>query len=562
MTLTEKFPTRRPGQREVIERIASTDKRFTLLAAPTGAGKSVIAAAAAEMMGRRTMILTGTKALQKQYLEDFPLTEIIGMANYTCELLRRSTQDWQRTCKRGPCHDGRRGMLKHAFAHAAVEVEKANGDVEITCQLKADGCEYYDARRAASDAPYAITNYAYWARAQRAMHPILGPFGFLVCDEAHDIAEILIGLQTTEWSNRSVEFLADAGCPVNWLEAETLEEAAAGARTAERVLSEEARTQKPLPEIDREPDDDQSNGEFTYAKQVATQRERLRELIRADESGDRAFVWDVGERRLVNTTLSAESAERWIWKGCPRILLMSATITEGAARTLGIRPEELEVIEADSLIPTERRPVRVLQGAPYMNRGVFEKQHGDRRFTQWLMLIDRILEAAAAVKTIVHVSSYRQADLIAHYSDHAERIITHEPKGARNGVRRFLDAPAGAVLVSPAVATGHDFPGDHCRVQVIAKVPFVAKTPVNNALEAQHEGYSAGKAILKMVQQSGRSTRGPEDASVTFIVDGMVRVFEEPPALDWWPAWFVDAMGYLTRNEVDAILASTLGDTR
>ena len=561
MTLTEKFPNRRPGQREVIERIASTDKRFTLLAAPTGAGKSVIAAAAAEQLERRTMFLTGTKALQKQYLEDFPLTEIIGMANYPCRLLEdRVPQPWLATCKRGPCHDGATGMLKKEHRHAAVEVEKPDGAVEVTCAYKADGCAYYDARRAAAAAQHVITNYAYWARAQRAHGGILGGFSFLVCDEAHELAEVLIGLQTTDWSDRSVDFLATAGCSVSFLEADTLAEAAEGARAAMEVLKDAA----PPAEVPKmiEDDGDQSNGEVTYAKQVARQRERLRELIRADESGDRAFVWDVGERRLVNTTLSAESAEKWIWKGCPRILLMSATITEGAARTLGIRPEELEVIEADSLIPTERRPVRVLQGAPYMNRGVFEKQHGDRRFTQWLMLIDRILEAAAAVKTIVHVSSYRQAALIEHYSDHAERIITHEPKGARNGVRRFLDAPAGAVLVSPAVATGHDFPGDACRVQVIAKVPFVAKTPVNNALEAQHEGYSAGKAILKMVQQSGRSTRGPEDASVTFIVDGMVRVFEEPPALDWWPAWFVDAMGYLTRNEVDAILASTLGDTR
>ena len=69
--LPEKFQTFRPGQEESALKIVGSDKRFTLLDAPTGSGKSLMYMTAAMLAGGRSLVLVGTKGLQSQILDDF-----------------------------------------------------------------------------------------------------------------------------------------------------------------------------------------------------------------------------------------------------------------------------------------------------------------------------------------------------------------------------------------------------------------------------------------------------------------------------------------------------------
>ncbi|MEJ2667469.1 MAG: DEAD/DEAH box helicase family protein [Deinococcales bacterium] len=79
------FASFRSGQREALDaaRQAFADgKRFVVVEAPTGLGKSAIAVALAREAGA-SYILTAQKVLQDQYTRDFPeLSLMKGRSNY------------------------------------------------------------------------------------------------------------------------------------------------------------------------------------------------------------------------------------------------------------------------------------------------------------------------------------------------------------------------------------------------------------------------------------------------------------------------------------------------
>ena len=64
--LPAKFTAWRRDQWDGIDRIISSTKRFVVICAPTGSGKTGIGLGAAALSGERTVILTATKGLQDQ----------------------------------------------------------------------------------------------------------------------------------------------------------------------------------------------------------------------------------------------------------------------------------------------------------------------------------------------------------------------------------------------------------------------------------------------------------------------------------------------------------------
>ena len=121
--------------------------------AGTGIGKSAIATTLANMY-EDSYILTMTKQLQEQYLDDFGdmLVEIRGRGNYKCNY-------------------------------------KGNCDFCIKSEYnltRCSDCEYQVALKKAQEAENVITNYDYFYYAGVA-NPILDPRELLILDEAHNL---------------------------------------------------------------------------------------------------------------------------------------------------------------------------------------------------------------------------------------------------------------------------------------------------------------------------------------------------------------------------------------
>jgi len=66
------FPAWRSGQESLLQRLVLSEKRIILLEAPTGSGKSAVAASVQHWLGLPAIFLTSTKALQDQYASQIP----------------------------------------------------------------------------------------------------------------------------------------------------------------------------------------------------------------------------------------------------------------------------------------------------------------------------------------------------------------------------------------------------------------------------------------------------------------------------------------------------------
>ena len=123
----------RPGQEDIIQQIVLglQEVDTVIVDAPPAVGKTVIAVAAASVLGLRTLFMTGTKALQKQY-GDAPtsLPIVTGRDNHPCTYI--------------------------------VGVSAALGPCQwwSECPDRHGPCPYFQQRDFAIGAPMAVANYA------------------------------------------------------------------------------------------------------------------------------------------------------------------------------------------------------------------------------------------------------------------------------------------------------------------------------------------------------------------------------------------------------------------
>jgi ATP-dependent DNA helicase DinG len=105
-------------------------------------------------------------------------------------------------------------------------------------------------------------------------------------------------------------------------------------------------------------------------------------------------------------------------------------------------------------------------------------------------------------------------------------------------VEKFKAAPAPAVLVSPSVTTGWDFPQEECEYIVVGKVPYPdTRGALIQARMADNRNWAAQLAMETLVQETGRGTRSADDKCQVLVIDDAWR---------WWwpkykhfaPAWF------------------------
>jgi len=132
-----KFNEFRPAQLEAFQYVLTSDKRVSMIGAPTGVGKSGIAYGIARLLGGRVNILTANTGLEDQYVNDGfeGLVNVRGQANYEC---------WEG----GTCADGKR----------------------LGCGDR-DSCPYSVAREVADYSEIVVQNYAYWLQSGAQQRP-------------------------------------------------------------------------------------------------------------------------------------------------------------------------------------------------------------------------------------------------------------------------------------------------------------------------------------------------------------------------------------------------------
>lgn len=507
--LPDQFEDWRQHQPDAIWRAIESEERFAALVLPTGAGKSLTTMSIPMITGWRTAFLTSTKNLQLQYSRDFQsigLTDIRGQQNYRCVAFddehlsyKDESGRWQ-SCEEGPCHTG-----------LGCSRKPTRDDPD------AHGCDYYDALASARKAKLVISNYKLWlTQWQYGMG--LGRFDCLVLDEAHNAPEELASFLSTPLLHRDLMSNAIEPPP----EQTDLDIWARWAKATASMLARKLDEWKPRNRLEM--------SKYRGAKRLMRKLETLAlmkhdswVLTLADDGWHFDPVWVSAHRETLCQMI-------------PKIILTSATFTRKTAEMLGIENDKLAWHETPSDFPVSRRPVY------YVPTVRLDYRADDYTLREWISRIDQILRARQDRKGIVHTVSYKRRNEIIQRSEFAHRMITHDSGNSAAAIEKFRSAGPGAILISPSMTTGYDFPMEAAEFQILTKLPFPdTRSPVVRARLGIDPDYANYIMAQELVQAVGRGMRSRDDQCENFIVDDNFK-WARKKCAHLFPQWFMESI--------------------
>jgi len=387
-----------------------------------------------------------------------------GQRNFSCHLVNSLTAD------EGPCHDG------------------------LPCPLK-EQCPYRVQLKKALDSKLVITNYAYWL-AQTNYSSGLGDFGLAILDEGHQAFAsmenyLTIFLARLDLQPMGINFPESAESWGSW-------------RTWADVSAPVVKDS--VAQIEQEIRDCRSKNQlvpnhvsrvYRTTKSIAAKLERLS---------------SVGEDWVIERTYHGyRFIPKWVanysshlFKTVPKIVLMSAILSHRTCDYLGVPSNgDRSWVEMDSYFPPENTQIWHIPTAR------INYHTDDYGATIWCSRIDQIIQRRLDRKGIVFTVSYERAKLLLSRSRFKDIMLTHGTSDVVQVVEKFKRMPAPAVLVSPTVTTGWDFPSSSgVKYLIVGKIPYPdTKDPVTHARHEDDKEWTSYQAMETLVQECGRATR-------------------------------------------------------
>lgn len=428
----------------------------------------------------RVMVLTSTKGLQDQLLQDFGeigLKDIRGKSSYRCAC------DPTRTCE-----DGMAGKCLYKGTNI---------------------CPYSQARKEVLEAQLATTNYSCWIAANKYGQGF-GKFDLLICDEAHNAPSELAKAMQVQLSEReSTEMLkkpwpgdrerGDMDAWKHW--------ALVAKVTCDRHVTELKKA------IDKT-----GNPKAQVVKDYRHYRNLSRKL--ADVATCKPDRWVVDEWSYgyqFDPIDPAMYGERVLFCGVEKVILTSGTIRPHTLEMLGMDREQYDFFEYDLGVKPDRSPLI------YVPTISVSRKSSDWELRKLVRRIDEIIGGRLDRKGIIHTSNFKLRDYIVSNSEWSKFMVSNY---TQNGditakvISDFKKLRAPAVLISPSVTTGYDFPYDDSRYQVIAKLPFPdSRSKVDQARLRVDPDRDAYHTIQAVVQAFGRGDRAEDDWQEVIILD-------------------------------------------
>ena len=509
-----KFPFHkyRTGQQEAIEKSRKSfddGKRFVVIEAPTGSGKTAIAVTLARE-AQSAYVLTAQKILQDQYFRDFPdLATMKGRANYSCNVAPTNAAA-------APCIAG------HRF-------------------IECESCDYFSAKGTAIAAHGAVLNYAYFL-AELNNEGGFSKRELLVLDEAHNAEAALMNHVEITLSDQSLTKAGIVDRIPYGFDDESYYDFAANIipylRERSNIIQDQLR---------KAPLSSRLALTLMQTKQWLDQQVRRLDLLEKsrEEMNDEWVVerWRNTEGLGIRfkPVGVAGLAEDLLFGFSQRILMLSATILdpETFMSSLGIAGDQAEFIRIESDFPPKNRP---LLQRPV---GKLTRMHLDKTLPHLVNEIENLCDSHPNDKGVIHAHSYR----IAHYiADNLPRslswrLVTHPgPEGREAALDEHLNSSDPTVLLTPSMTEGIDLFDHLARWQVICKIPYpyLGDPQVARRKELDPDWYQ-WRTCLTIVQAYGRSVRSSDDFAVTYVLDADFSAFAVKQA-DRLPGWFLAAL--------------------
>ena len=479
----------RTNQPDAIKYALESNKKYTVINAPTGAGKSLIGAVIGKQMDSATY-LVHSKALQEQIVGDFPYPEfalLMGRNNYDCI-------ESDNTCDNCP-----------------------------KTKPKCGDCPYLTQKSLVLKNPLKILNYTYFLFESNFMGQFANDKCYIL-DEAdpQKLELCLMDFIKLSFTNTTLNKLnismpkykttfSDNSIPEwkYWAE----DTAGAVKQRLSKLIAKSAGW--------KTINSDYQRATLREKKKLNTMKYKLKLFLKYVDK-----TWLQSHRNTKFGTehtfepvwLTPELTHEYFWKHMPnKVIMMSATFPplKITADLLGLPLADMDYIELPSTFPIK-------------NRQIHFDVAGDLSFktfnSEIEYVVDRVREIIAKhpnEKGLIHTVSYKLTNHIMSIDN--PRLITHNTKDRGAKLTLFKQSHEPLIMVSPSMDRGLDLPDDKCRFLIIAKAPYLSLADK----KVKQRVYSGGlgkvwyksDACMTMIQQTGRGVRTETDYCTIYIIE-------------------------------------------
>jgi ATP-dependent DNA helicase DinG len=466
----------RTGQREAIEQVDALflKHKYVILEAPTGVGKSHIAATFAKQH-RRAHIVTVQKILQDQYAASFSWMAVMkGRGEYDC------LAEKGKSCSQGLCRRSK-GKIKHP------------------------DCPYKSALSAAQRADVTVHNFDSFYYQNKAH--AFSARELMVIDEAHNIEGKFLDFIAFALSNKSNQKLKIPNY-------ETVQQYDVFIDEQSEQLSGRLAVLEEYEEI--------LTGEQLKEKDELTELvEKLQRYQKNRKDRTLEYVVDYADHGMWQTVtfrplyVGAFVRQELMPFGA-HVLMMSATILDKQifCKSIGINADEAAFVQLDSSFPVENRLV-------YKHyAGSMSYKNIDKTLPKMAAQLNMILDEHRDERGIIHTSSERVAEYIKRFFVSNSRLTFRKDYRTVVEMMQVHRAKTGSVIVASGLKEGLDLFDDLSRFQVICKVPYpsLADKRVKRRMQLEPSWYGFLTALM-FVQSIGRSVRSETDHAETYVLD-------------------------------------------
>jgi ATP-dependent DNA helicase DinG len=514
--------TPRPQQEKILEFVKesiSAGKKFSLIDAPTGTGKSYSAIMIADWY-RKTInkkakvdIITNTKLLQDQYIRDFRFAaNLKGKNNYWCNRQNMGCGDAQ--------------ILNKA--------------TDKKCEV----CPHKIAQNAFLKSPLSLTNFHLITSYEMYSPELMADRNsrLLIIDEAHAFEEAFCDFISSVFSERSLKQL---DIWQTWMDRDldgitSIEELAEYvssiivpllATQVETLLDEAKSTRARNKKLDLIKKADHVDKSMCKYNRFINDRKNYKHNWTFEKDLDQ-----YGKTRiLVEPIWGNVYLKEMFWDKYDHVIIMSGTLLdrELVSFILGIDPSESTYLDLPCPFNPEKRPII------YLKFGKMSYYNKKETFARAVPIIQKILEKNKENKGIIHTANYEFSNWIKS-AIIDKRLLFHDSATREKSLTEHLSSQYETVLVSPSMINGVDLKDNLSRFQVILKVPFpnLVSTKIKKRLETKPEWYN-WKALIDLLQSYGRSIRNDEDWAETYILD---ECFDQILNNNTVPKYFTEAL--------------------
>lgn len=499
----------------------NSGKKFVILEAPLGIGKSAIAVTLSNYFygnsnaSKSSYIVTTQKILQEQYTRDFPyIASIIAKNNYQCA--NRVTGV---TCDMGLT------MAKVLSKSKEVFVQYSNN------------CVYRKDKKNFDESPISLTNLPYFLS---HVDSDLTHRELLVVDECHNIENVITEFAALNFNKYFVEDTLKIPWPirsgttidefVRWIKEVYVVKLTDGFMSLDSKVSNM---------------NSASYLESTSGLGMMKKLEDYKRRIDGVSIGLKKFnrnewvmtVSATGDTASIKPIFASKYTNNMLFKMANKVLMMSGTILDKNTfcTNIGIDPKDAEFLSLDSPFPIKNRPVFELPVGSMGRKSI------DSTLPKLISVVKELLNHHPNEKGIIHCHTYKIAKYI---SDNIkdERLLFHSSDDRVDVLNFHIKSKEPTVLVSPSFTEGIDLMGDKSRFQIIAKMPFpyMGDNYVKEKMNRVDNWYN-WQTLKTVIQSSGRSIRDYDDYAVTYILDSDWS-FLKSKNIGMIPKWFKNAI--------------------